>query len=1273
MNAEKESNPKNVAQKKDQRQAAVLPFSLRETENANSQTQDPDGAIKEASVESKSPLAGNENVPAVHGSDPAYSDGSEKMHRELQSSLEKKGGLDHPDTIQAEKDYKSTLGISELRDYNDIKSGTYIPKNPEAKATATIVPAPAPVIKNDAKAADKTVAPVEAAVTPEAVENQVAVDKTVEQQPPAEGKQDVTPAVQPKKQATPSPVVAPKGEAVKQAKETKQVKISNTGKPGDLLTSLANAPVTELVSTFNAVQTGSTAAFNNLNKETANGLPKLNEAQGSAYGQQSKLKNNSKPNNSKSKTAKKTVKGGAPKKASKATAFPEKEPLKKTNYTFKTGGNKNAPIDKQAQNQFDEVRLNTSAIPTRMKESSNLELTGDASIENLAIEQQDVSQDVTNKKNNAARDIHKDYGENSIIKKPGNEILKSKHKLKNKNIKANPIKEFKTEGIDATIINANFGPVIHSKIGEEKNKYDVAQIEHDQNVFAEEKAAETKIENEKGKSKDKQLKSVKEAQGDVNKSRGEWQTELDKTEADFERKAGNQAKTTMGKIQTEKTAGEAKAQAHINKANDDAQKEKQKADQQAEKEKANKKKESGGFLGWLADKASAFINALKEALNVIFTKLRQAVKAIFELAKKLMLEALEFARKLIVGFIKAFAVILKGFLDVALAAFPEIRDRLKAKIDHYVTVAEKYVNQAFDMFKSAVTAIMDFLAETVDKLLGLVQSIYEGILTVADMIVKGEIGPLLAKLGNIKDALFAITFDTIKQGGMEELLGADLDKSLEPEELMAAMQMGLISGGSGQDSDDGMPKAPWTNENVGVDVVSFEELAPEMQAELRRMQKAGQTEALLGERNDPTRTMSSVMEEAHSGKGQEASGEKFNDGLTPMKRAEIKWELMKTGIKQWWDENWLKVVGGIIAALVVFIAAEVVTGGAITAAIPVIMPILADVFIGVTIATLAGYFADGLSKAWNGEIRNATKAFSRGLGAALIELAMYLGFKLVEVAGKAITQFVKGGIKMAKAGAKSVMNFGKFIIEKGKVLFKGVAGKNLGKLNKSLRKLADDILERMRVRKVFIKIEGKLWKVQAEINPLFTIISGPMPNEELYDLVKKDKGEIPKGLKKGETFIDDQGRELMKISDLDEFTKTPNYREIFALAYKKDISGDVIHHLIEKGSDFAYLFEKELINAPKSLRAIPKGNINDVLHLSDIRVAWDETYKLAHQILKEGGTTDNVKSLILDFAAKTDDFISKSLTKIAQQEKALGPLSKEQIGGITNEFKYLLK
>ena len=233
----------------------------------------------------------------------------------------------------------------------------------------------------------------------------------------------------------------------------------------------------------------------------------------------------------------------------------------------------------------------------------------------------------------------------------------------------------------------------------------------------------------------------------------------------------------------------------------------------------------------------------------------------------------------------------------------------------------------------------------------------------------------------------------------------------------------------------------------------------------------------------------------------------------------------------------------------------------------------------------------------------------------------------------------------------------------------------MGKLSKKLRQFADKILEHTRLKKIFLRVKGKHWQLMGEINPLFVIMEGELPNEEVLSIIKKDKNEVPAGLKKGEKFIDDEGRELMKISNLDEFTRTPDYREILELTRGKSVANDVVHHLIEKGSDFSHLFEKELINAPKSLRAIPKGNINEVLHLSDIRKAWDETYgELNRLIARKAIDNSGIQKRILSFAAKTDDFIGQSLKKIAQTESKLGrQLTKPEIAGITNNLKHLLK
>lgn len=135
MNAEKESNPQKAAQKKDEKQAANSPFSLRETENANFQTQESVAQNEQAGTEKSSPQSENKSIPAVHGSNPAYSDGSEQKYQQLQASMGTTGELDHPDTRQKEMEYRSTLGINELREYHDAKTADAKAADTKSEAT----------------------------------------------------------------------------------------------------------------------------------------------------------------------------------------------------------------------------------------------------------------------------------------------------------------------------------------------------------------------------------------------------------------------------------------------------------------------------------------------------------------------------------------------------------------------------------------------------------------------------------------------------------------------------------------------------------------------------------------------------------------------------------------------------------------------------------------------------------------------------------------------------------------------------------------------------------------------------------------------------------------------------------------------------------------------------------------------------------------------------------------------------------------------------------
>ncbi|PJJ67476.1 hypothetical protein [Chryseobacterium geocarposphaerae] len=649
--------------RKQRQQESVVPLSEVEITNVKAQNPKTSFIKPGSSNTDNNRLSINGGIASVHGSQTIYDQGSEIMYGRLQESLSQTGDINHPDTKATEKNYIASLNVNQAHNYNDVKSGTYLPQTVQEQA----------VVHQENK------------------KNQEA-----KQKPISKGNADVS------------------------------------------LADLSATPATQLADHFNTVQNNSTSLLNSQSEKATGKLPKVNAKTGSAF-PGSKAKSKSGAGKTVAKSSKKTVKSAGQKSKLKEISFPQNEPLKKTSYSFNTTGNKNGELEKQATQQFRAVSLDTSSIPTTMQQNANVDLTGEADTEHLAIEQKDVAQDLSIKKNQAAKDIHKDHGENSIIKKPKDEILKPSRKIKSKAIKKQPLDVLKLEGIDEANINAQFDPIIQSKIGAENEKYEAAELEHNQKVLEHEKAAETQIGIEKDQSQEKQRKSVKDAQADVHNSRVEWQNALNKTETDFAKKSGDQAKATLGNIKTEKSKGEEQAQKHINKANEDALKEKKEADRKAAEKKSEMEGKSGGFFGWLADKVSDFINALKDALNVVFTALRKAVKAIFEAAKKLVLDALEIARKAIVGFIKGFASLLKGFLDIALAAFPGIRDRLKAKIDKYVAAAEKFVNQTFEAFKKAVVAAIDFLADVVDTLLGTLQAVYNFALDAINTIASGII------------------------------------------------------------------------------------------------------------------------------------------------------------------------------------------------------------------------------------------------------------------------------------------------------------------------------------------------------------------------------------------------------------------------------------------------------------------------------------------------------------------------------------------------------
>ncbi|RZJ49251.1 MAG: hypothetical protein EOO19_05885, partial [Chryseobacterium sp.] len=130
-------NKAHQNQNKKQRQKEPVVIHQSETQVAGTQTQKPDSStmVTGLSNPNTNAVGLNGSIAAVHGSQTIYDQGSEIMYGKLQESLTQTGDVNHPDTKKIEKDYVTTLNVDQVRDYSDLKSGTYLPKTVQEQAT----------------------------------------------------------------------------------------------------------------------------------------------------------------------------------------------------------------------------------------------------------------------------------------------------------------------------------------------------------------------------------------------------------------------------------------------------------------------------------------------------------------------------------------------------------------------------------------------------------------------------------------------------------------------------------------------------------------------------------------------------------------------------------------------------------------------------------------------------------------------------------------------------------------------------------------------------------------------------------------------------------------------------------------------------------------------------------------------------------------------------------------------------------------------------------
>ncbi|MFT5645368.1 MAG: hypothetical protein ACI976_000038 [Aureispira sp.] len=365
---------------------------------------------------------------------------------------------------------------------------------------------------------------------------------------------------------------------------------------------------------------------------------------------------------------------------------------------------------------------------------------------------------------------------------------------------------------------------------------------------------EQKIEQETNRVKKEQETSQQQAKGDVNKQRTDWKKENEGVKSEFSNKSAEKRKKVDKDIDTKTKDTDKKVDQEYSKAKKEGDKKVTAANKEAKTKKAKAKKESKKKSWWdrAVDAVSNFFDKLKEALNTLFDGLRKLVKVLIEAAKKLVNTLIDLARDAIVGLIKAFGKALKAFVNVALAAFPKLRDKFNAAIDKAVNKAVDVVNKLAEGLKKAVNALLDALGAVLDAILAAYQALYNLFLDILKFLTVGLLKVLEFLWNLVEGAWYApgAFFGALAK----EAIGGDPSKPLANFEVpqgqednwskAMGLQPGQTSVAEGKEVSKQIPEqlqAILSKKDLSEDDIILEpnpavELSPELLAQLSSLQ-----------------------------------------------------------------------------------------------------------------------------------------------------------------------------------------------------------------------------------------------------------------------------------------------------------------------------------------------------------------------------------------------------------------------------------------------------
>jgi hypothetical protein len=680
---------------------------------------------------------------------------------------------------------------------------------------------------------------------------------------------------------------------------------------------------------------------------------------------------------------------------------------------------------------------------------------------------------------------------------------------------------------------------------------------------------ERRIEEETDKSRKEQRTMRDAARSDVAAERERWREQDELADKDYSEKADTERRNTDKQIDEEAKSKEKEADRQLTEVERKADAEKRRTEEEAAAKKREAESRPRSWWDRVKGAVSSAFSALKRFVTGLFDKLRKLVKKWINEVKEAVRGLIELARSVIVGFIKAFGTVLKGLVSLALFAFPGAAAKARSFIDDRVNDTVDAVNAAADALKSAVDQVLDWVAEGLDFALGLIQKAVLFYIEIYETLVN-LLFDVLERIWNLVQSARGMPDHFFGQMS-EEVLGMDLTQPLAMERRSRpkpgeAIQAGVEAGTVDTTEAHVLTKNEITPEQIEVQETAHGE--PLDRELIEEVAPADGKEVEFGERKDPELGLKGAQQAAMPAAQQAAQGPDASAGpkksdeelaedelqalmaqpspstcspekkeepagssqvpehmkigpLTVGQRGRYMLDQMLKGVKQWFACNWGKLLAGAVGVLLGAILLNVLTGGAIMAALPLIMQIVSAVMLVSAVGRVLSYIGDFLGKGWEGEIAAAAKALARGLAIAAIELVFALLFNLGAVI-KALKGGVKGaaialakaakativsGIKAVKGLASVAVQGFKAAVKNGKLLIRGIAS-GFARGAKSLKGLATRLWQQLPFRRFKITFERGWFKLYGWLNPWVLLSSGKIENVsvegrgEIGDIVK---------------------------------------------------------------------------------------------------------------------------------------------------------------------------